>query len=154
MHAFPSFGCYFRTPGPLAAVAMSTPRYTLGWVHNLNVAPATSDAITVIGLGAAFSTAAVVFTALRLGVRWKIVGSIGLDDAAITASAVCRLCLRNICFATIVTDNLPKVLGVAYSATAIYRMSSMVVVPEVWSSNDDGYRDQMGTWLRRGFVPA
>lgn len=67
---------------------MSSPPYTLGWVHNLDEAPATSDAGVVIVLAAAFSSVAVVFTVLRLSMRWKIVGSIGLDDAAIAASAV------------------------------------------------------------------
>jgi hypothetical protein len=73
----------------LVLVAMSPPPpYTIGWVHNLKDAPGTSDASKVIGLAAAFSTIAVLFTILRLSVRYKAVGGWGLDDAAIAASAV------------------------------------------------------------------
>lgn len=72
----------------LLTLAMSPP-YTIGWVHNLDSAPATSDARSVIGLAAAFSTVAILFTILRLSVRWKTVGRFGLDDAAIAASTVC-----------------------------------------------------------------
>lgn len=64
------------------------PPYTIGWVHNLEQAPATSDASSVIGLAAAFSTTAILFTILRLTVRYKAVGRWGLDDAAIAASTV------------------------------------------------------------------
>jgi len=64
------------------------PPYTIGWVHNLEQAPATSDARSLIGLAAAFSTIAVLFTVLRFTVRYKAVGRWGLDDAAIAASTV------------------------------------------------------------------
>jgi hypothetical protein len=73
----------------LVPVAMSPPPpHTIGWVHNLEDAPGTSDASKVIGLAAAFSTIAVLFTILRLSVRYKTVGRWGLDDAAIAASTV------------------------------------------------------------------
>lgn len=72
----------------LLTLAMSPP-YTIGWVHNIDNAPAKSDARSVIGLAAAFSTIAILFTILRLSVRWKTVGRFGLDDAAIAASTVC-----------------------------------------------------------------
>lgn len=65
-----------------------SPPYTIGWVHNLEEAPDSSDASSVIGLAAAFSTIAVLFTVFRLSVRWKTLGRFGLDDAAIAASAV------------------------------------------------------------------
>ena len=65
-----------------------SPPLTLGWVHNLYVAPAKSDASSIVALAAAFSTIAVLFTILRFGVRWKTVGRFGLDDFAIAASAV------------------------------------------------------------------
>lgn len=71
-----------------------SPPYTVGWVHNLEQAPATSDAGSVIGLAAAFSTIAVLFTVFRLSVRWKTLGFLGLDDAAIAASSV--RCLRDV----------------------------------------------------------
>jgi hypothetical protein len=65
-----------------------SPPYTIGWVHNLKEAPATSDASSVITLAVAFSTIAVLFTLFRLSVRWKTVGRLGLDDAAISQGAV------------------------------------------------------------------
>lgn len=65
-----------------------SPPYTLGWVHNLEEAPATSDAANVIALAAAFSSIAVLFTVLRCVQRWGVVGHLGLDDCAIAASAV------------------------------------------------------------------
>jgi hypothetical protein len=66
---------------------MSAP-FTIGWVHNLEVAPATSDASRVISVAAAFSTIAVLFAILRLSVRYKALGRWGLDDVAIAASTV------------------------------------------------------------------
>ncbi|KAM0716933.1 hypothetical protein Q7P37_006785 [Cladosporium fusiforme] len=90
--------CHFPTD-LVSAIAMSPP-YTLGWVHNLEEAPAESDAASVIALAAAFSTIAVLFTVLRCIQRWKIVSHLGLDDYAIAASAL---------------------LGVGYSAIAIYQ---------------------------------
>jgi hypothetical protein len=77
------------------------PPYTIGWVHNLDYAPATSDASNVIGLAAAFSTVAVLFTILRLSVRYKAIGRWGLDDAAIAAStASLRASGQKICSCT------------------------------------------------------
>jgi hypothetical protein len=64
------------------------PPFTIGWVHNLEVAPAASDASQVIGVAAGFSTVAVLFTILRLGVRYKALGRWGMDDVAIAASTV------------------------------------------------------------------
>jgi hypothetical protein len=73
------------------------PPYTVGWVHNLEYAPTNSDASNVIGLAAAFSTIAVLFTILRLSVRYKAVGRWGLDDSAIAASTVSlRTSCRNL----------------------------------------------------------
>jgi hypothetical protein len=65
-----------------------SPPFTVGWVHNLEVAPATSDASKLIGVAAAFSTVAVLFAILRLSVRYKTLGRWGLDDVAIAASTV------------------------------------------------------------------
>jgi hypothetical protein len=63
----------------------------------LEYAPTNSDASNVIGLAAAFSTIAVLFTILRLSVRYKAVGRWGLDDAAIAASTVSlRTSCRNL----------------------------------------------------------
>jgi hypothetical protein len=64
------------------------PPFTIGWVHNLEVAPAASDASQVIGVAAGFATVAVLFTILRLGVRYKALGRWGMDDLAIAASTV------------------------------------------------------------------
>lgn len=84
-----------------------SPPYTLGWVHNLEEAPAESDAASVIALAAAFSTIAVLFTVLRCIQRWKIVSHLGLDDYAIAASAVSRSFLydgqRRYCILTILS---------------------------------------------------
>jgi hypothetical protein len=71
----------------MVLVTMSPP-YTTGWVHNLEHAPAHSDASSVIALAASFSIITILFTILRLSVRYKAVGGWGLDDAAIAASAV------------------------------------------------------------------
>jgi hypothetical protein len=65
-----------------------SPPYTLGWVHNLEEAPATSDAASIIALAAAFSTIAILFTVLRCIQRCNVVGQLGLDDWAIAGSAV------------------------------------------------------------------
>lgn len=45
------------------------PPYTLDWVHNLEKAPATSDARTVIVLAATFSIVSILSTLIRLYIR-------------------------------------------------------------------------------------
>jgi hypothetical protein len=97
-----------------------SPPYTIGWVHNLKEAPTTSDASSVIGMAVAFSAIAVLFTIFRLSVRWKTVGRLGLDDAAITAGAVCYSVVATKCGCDR-TDAERQLLGIGYSAITIYQ---------------------------------
>lgn len=57
---------------------MSPPRFTLGWVYNLESTPDSTDAGRVIALALSFSAIACLFVVLRLGIRWKTVKSIGV----------------------------------------------------------------------------
>jgi hypothetical protein len=93
------------------------PPFTTGWVHNLEVAPATSDASQVIGVAVGFSTVAVLFTILRLGVRYKTLGRWGLDDVSIAASTVSNFA------------NCKKLLPCFYTLTPCISFSALVIVP-------------------------
>lgn len=59
-----------------------SPPFTVGWVHNLEVAPATSDPSRVIGVAAAFSTIAVRVrrVAQRLGPPSTLERTLGGTD--------------------------------------------------------------------------
>jgi len=47
------------------------PPLTIGWAHNLKTAPASTDAIKIIAIAAAFSSIAVVSIAIRFVQRWR-----------------------------------------------------------------------------------
>jgi hypothetical protein len=79
---------------------MSPPRYTTGWVYNLDTAPQSTDAGRVIALAISFSTISLLCIISRVITRMKILKGVGLDDVSAAASMV---------------------IGVAYSAVAIYR---------------------------------
>lgn len=84
---------------------MPHPRFTQGWVYNLKGIPDSTEASRVIALALTFSALACLLVALRLGVRSRTSGAIGVsrplvmmqdiwltvtqyDDIAITISAV------------------------------------------------------------------
>ncbi|THX21255.1 hypothetical protein D6D17_00158 [Aureobasidium pullulans] len=78
---------------------MTTPPYTLGWVHNLALAPEDSDARGIIALAVVFPLLAVICVGLRFTIRITL-GSVGWDDVALAFSCG---------------------LNIGYSATAIYQ---------------------------------
>lgn len=57
---------------------MSSPRFTNGWVYNLEETPDSTEAGRVIALAVTLSVAACSFVALRLGIRWKMMQRIGV----------------------------------------------------------------------------
>ena len=57
---------------------MSAPRFTVGWVYNLENVPESTQAGRVIALALTLSLAACFFVALRLGIRWKTIHTIGV----------------------------------------------------------------------------
>lgn len=83
-----------------AAMPSTAPAYTTGWVYNLHTAPSTTNTGRVIALATAFSAIALLCIIIRLAIRGRMLKAIGLDDVSATASML---------------------LGIAYSAIAIYR---------------------------------
>ncbi|OQO09229.1 hypothetical protein B0A48_06121 [Cryoendolithus antarcticus] len=79
---------------------MSSPRYTTGWVHNLQTVPKSTNAGHVIALASSFSAIALLSIIIRIATKFKILKGIGTDDVAATLSMV---------------------LGLVYSALAIYQ---------------------------------
>ncbi|OQO08264.1 hypothetical protein B0A48_06134 [Cryoendolithus antarcticus] len=79
---------------------MSSPRYTTGWVYNLQTVPKSTNAGHVIALASSFSAIALLSIIIRIATRFKILKGIGTDDVAATLSMV---------------------LGLVYSALAIYQ---------------------------------
>ncbi|CAD0037048.1 unnamed protein product, partial [Aureobasidium pullulans] len=79
---------------------MSAPPYTLGWVHNLETAPASSDARGIIALAVVFPLVAVLCVGFKFTIRLRTIGSVGWDDVALAISCG---------------------LNIGYSATAIYQ---------------------------------
>lgn len=67
---------------------MSVPRFTLGWVYNLDEVPSTTSTSSVIGLACAFPSIAVLSVLARIALRRSKILSLGLDDFAVAASAV------------------------------------------------------------------
>lgn len=57
---------------------MSAPRFTRGWVYNLEDIPESTEAGRVITLALTLSIAACSFVALRLAMRWKTIHTIGV----------------------------------------------------------------------------
>jgi hypothetical protein len=57
---------------------MSAPRFTDGWVYNLHEVPEYTEAGRVIALALTLSVAACSLVALRLGIRWKTIHTIGV----------------------------------------------------------------------------
>ncbi|THZ03652.1 hypothetical protein D6C95_03653 [Aureobasidium pullulans] len=79
---------------------MSAPPYTLGWVHNLETVPASSDARGIIALAVVFPLVAVLCVGFKFTIRLRTIGSVGWDDVALAISCG---------------------LNIGYSATAIYQ---------------------------------
>lgn len=67
---------------------MSAPPYTLGWVHNLETAPASSDARGIIALAVVFPLVAVLCVGFKFTIRLRTIGSVGWDDVALAISCV------------------------------------------------------------------
>ncbi|KAK5744377.1 hypothetical protein LTR17_002087 [Elasticomyces elasticus] len=79
---------------------MAAPPLTVGWVHNLDTTPSSSDASRIIAIASAFSGISVLSIIVRLWQRWKIFKEIGLDDIAAASSML---------------------LGIGYSINAIFQ---------------------------------
>ncbi|KAK6436449.1 hypothetical protein LTR95_007367 [Oleoguttula sp. CCFEE 5521] len=79
---------------------MSSPRYTTGWVYNLQTVPKSTNAGHLIALASSFSAIALLSIIIRIATKIKILKGIGTDDVAAT---------------------LAMVLGLVYSALAIYQ---------------------------------
>lgn len=78
----------------------AAPQYTIGWVYNLHTAPEATNAGKVIAIATSFSAIALLCIIIRLVIRGRLLKAIGLDDVSAAASML---------------------LGIAYSAIAIYR---------------------------------
>nr|OQO26986.1 hypothetical protein B0A51_05003 [Rachicladosporium sp. CCFEE 5018] len=70
---------------------MSSPRYTTGWVYNLQTVPTSTNAGHVIALASSFSAIALLSIIIRIVTRFKILKGIGTDDVAATLSMVLGL---------------------------------------------------------------
>ncbi|KAK3642610.1 hypothetical protein LTR56_010658 [Elasticomyces elasticus] len=79
---------------------MAAPPLTVGWVHNLDTTPSSSDASRIIAIASAFSGISILSIIVRLWQRWKIFKEIGLDDIAAASSML---------------------LGIGYSINAIFQ---------------------------------
>ncbi|KAK5695782.1 hypothetical protein LTR97_008202 [Elasticomyces elasticus] len=79
---------------------MAAPPLTVGWVHNLDTTPSSSDASMIIAIASAFSGISILSIIVRLWQRWKIFKEIGLDDIAAASSML---------------------LGIGYSINAIFQ---------------------------------
>ncbi|PSK43045.1 hypothetical protein B9Z65_6999 [Elsinoe australis] len=75
---------------------MSVPRFTLGWVYNLDEVPSTTSTSSVIGLACAFPSIAVLSVLARIALRRSKILSLGLDDFAVAASALLAIAYSGI----------------------------------------------------------